>query len=184
MHNPKKISKDLTVRVQDVSNTLTQWSSQNRVRVDQGVRTLRDVGLAVCDHENWLTPPKFLSDPKHLLASSLGVELAFLLAHVIQFYDHTIFFPPPGGDNGTISSLLHTLFFWLPTFTLNVRLPEWNALRPSANVWPAATWWAATTVLPPLALSTLVSFVPQHGVSTGHNTRYSSESLFAPSESG
>lgn len=38
---------------------------------------------------------------------------------------------------------------------------------------------ATTTVLPPFALSTLVSYVPQKGIPrTGHNTRYAC-TLFA-----
>ena len=133
---------------------------------------------------------QYLSQPEYLVTSAVIVELLFLLGHVVQSYDHTVYFPPPGSDKGTISSLLRSLFFWLPTFSLTFRLPEMNAFKSGTDIWPAVAWWCAhpqeitvaaltrsrfsTTVLPPLALSTVVSFIPQKGVArTGHNTRYS-----------
>lgn len=75
------------------------------------------------------------------MSAAVGLELVFLLCHVVQFYDHAIFFPPPGGEKGTIASLLHSLFFWLPSLSANIRTPELHALRPSSDLWPAIAWW-------------------------------------------
>ncbi|KAK8846755.1 hypothetical protein IAR55_005843 [Kwoniella newhampshirensis] len=153
----QQMSKDLTTRFGGVSKSVITYTSKGQERVDVVVRHLRDL----------------LSTSKTLVASSLAIEILFLFSHVLQFYDHTYYFPPPGGDKGTLASLLHALFFWLPTFTLTFRLPEASGLFGS-DLWSASAWWFFTTVLPPLALSTVVSFGPQKGIHRhgGPNTRY------------
>nr|XP_031861908.1 uncharacterized protein CI109_002738 [Kwoniella shandongensis]KAA5528980.1 hypothetical protein CI109_002738 [Kwoniella shandongensis] len=158
----QQMSKDLTsrfleTRVGGVSSSLVTYTSKGQERVDVVVRHLRDA----------------LSTSKTLVVSALSLELVLLFSHVLQFYDHTYYFPPPGGDRGTLASLLRVLFFWLPTSTLTFRLPELGGVFGS-DVWSATAWWFFTTVLPPLALSTVVSFAPQKGIHRhgGPNTRY------------
>ncbi|WVQ76805.1 hypothetical protein IAR50_006479 [Cryptococcus sp. DSM 104548] len=117
---------------------------------------------------------ELLSVPEVLAGAGVGIEFLFLIAHVLQFYDYTYIFPPPSGEKGAISSLVHALFFWSPSFTWTLRLPEGGGLL-SSYVWGAVAWWAFSTVLPSLVLSTVVSFVPQKGVHRhgGAHTRYS-----------
>ncbi|KAK1926409.1 hypothetical protein DB88DRAFT_481707 [Papiliotrema laurentii] len=152
------VPNELSVQLRRAQHQVVKFGHDSKLRVEESVRLIQ----------------AHLSRPEHLVTTAVAVELIFLLAHVVQFYDHTVFFPPPGGENGTFASLLHGLLFWLPSFALTFRLPDLHSLKPSSEVWPALAWWASTTVLPPFALSTLVSFVPQKGVArTGHNTRYS-----------
>lgn len=114
-----------------------------------------------------------ISTPQALTITALSAELLFLLGHVLPFYNYTYFFPPIPGKSGTLSSLVHSLFSWSPTFSWTVRLPEASGFV-SNELWGAIAWWVFSTVLPPLALSTVVSFVPQKGIHR-HNaprTRY------------
>ncbi|KAK4689777.1 hypothetical protein P7C73_g325, partial [Tremellales sp. Uapishka_1] len=160
------ISKNLTSQVQDVSTAVMQYGGDHQKRIDGAVRELRD----------------YLSTPQHLVISAVTIELLFLLCHVVQFYDHTYNFPPASGESGTLTSLLHTLYFWAPSFSLTFRLPELYALRPSADVWPAIAWWFSTTVLPALAMSTVISFVPHKAVHRqGMSTRHTPSQPTIPS---
>ncbi|WVQ97807.1 hypothetical protein IAU59_004922 [Kwoniella sp. CBS 9459] len=147
----------IATRFNEISSSLIKYTKDGQVRVDHVVRHLRDL----------------LSTPQKLVTTSLSLELAFLLIHVVQFYDHTYYFPPPPGESGTIASLLHILFFWLPSAVFKFRLPEFAAFR-AGDVWSAVAWWFFSTVIPPYALSTIVSFVPQKGVArhAGAHTRY------------
>ncbi|WVF70078.1 hypothetical protein IAT40_004865 [Kwoniella sp. CBS 6097] len=149
----------IATRFHEVSSSLIKYTKDGQVRVDHVVRHLRDL----------------LSTPQKLVTASLALELVFLLTHVIQFYDHTYYFPPAPGESGTIASLLHILFFWLPSAILKFRLPELRAFR-AGDVWSAVAWWFFSTVIPPYALSTIVPFVPQKGVArhAGAHTRYQS----------
>ncbi|WWD00291.1 hypothetical protein V866_007201 [Kwoniella sp. B9012] len=154
-----EVQRGLTTQLHTVSNSLIKYTKNGQLRVDHAVRHLRDL----------------LSTPQHLVLTSLSVELVFLLTHVIQFYDHTYYFRTTVGESGTLSSLFNVFFFWLPSATLNIRLPEIRSFG-LADVWSAVAWWFFSTVLPPLALSTVVSFVPQKGTArhTGAHTRYQS----------
>ncbi|WWC87213.1 uncharacterized protein L201_002100 [Kwoniella dendrophila CBS 6074] len=151
--------KGLTIQAKNISQYLVQYTKDGQVRVDHAVRHLRDL----------------LSTPQHLVLTSLSIELLFLLSHVSQFYDHTYYFPPAPGDKGTINSLLNVAFFWLPTATLKFRLPEFRSFG-LTDIYSAIAWWFFSTVLPPYALSTIVSFVPQKGSIRhgGAQTRYQS----------
>ena len=75
------------------------------------------------------------------MTTSIAIELLFLLCHVVQFYDHTLFFPPAGGETGTIALLLRGIFFWLPSSSFTFRLPESRSLSMDASVWSAIAWW-------------------------------------------
>ncbi|ORY26899.1 hypothetical protein BCR39DRAFT_540018 [Naematelia encephala] len=150
--------KDLTVQLSHATVAVRSFVIDHSRRTEESVRVIRN----------------FLSAPDHLLSTAVSIELVFLLAHVVQWYDHTLFFPPVGGEKGSITSLLHSLLFWLPSVQWTVPWPEITLDKWRSHVVPAVLWWLSTTVLPPLALSTVVSFVPQHGQSgTGHKTRYS-----------
>ncbi|WVW78753.1 hypothetical protein I302_100714 [Kwoniella bestiolae CBS 10118] len=155
-----EVQRGLTTQFHTVSNQLIKYTKDGQLRVDHAVRHLRDL----------------LSTPQHLVLTSLSIELLFLLSHVVQFYDHTYYFPPSAGaERGTIASLLNVFLFWVPNATLKFRLPEIRAFG-LTDVWSAVAWWFFSTVLPPYALSTVVSFVPQKGTArhTGAQTRYQS----------
>ncbi|ORX34370.1 hypothetical protein BD324DRAFT_653148 [Kockovaella imperatae] len=149
------LPKDVSVRARQVSNKLVKIGRDSQSRVDKGVSLLRE----------------YLSNPEHIVASALAVELAFLFAHVLQFYDHTIFFPPPGGASGTFPSLFHSLFFWMPKFHLDMRIPDAIGLGYRAEIWPAVSWWFSTTVLPALAGSTVITFGKTHKARSSHAGR-------------
>ncbi|WWC67669.1 uncharacterized protein I206_101580 [Kwoniella pini CBS 10737] len=157
--------RGLVVQARNVSNFLVKYGKDGQLRVDYAVRHLRDI----------------LSTPQHIVLASLSIEFLFLLSHVLQFYDHTYYFPPGPGDRGTIASLLSIGFFWLPSATFKFRLPEFMSFG-LADVWSAVAWWFFSTVLPPYALSTVVSFGPQKGTArhTGAHTRYQSSHPPAP----
>ncbi|WRT65035.1 uncharacterized protein IL334_001977 [Kwoniella shivajii] len=149
--------KGLTAQFNTVSHHLVRYTKDGQLRVDHAVRHLRDL----------------LSTPPNLVLTSLSLELVVLLIHLVQFYDHTYYFPPASGDKGTVASLLNIAFFWLPSATLKFRLPEFRSFG-LGDVWSAVAWWFFSTVLPPYALSTVVSFVPQKGTArhSGAHTRY------------
>jgi len=143
-------SKELQTRFHGVSNVLVKYGGQSQHRVESYVRVLRD----------------YLSYPEHLITSAIAFELLFLLRHVVQFYEHTLFFPPVGGAKGSFYSLLHSLFGWAPRTSLTLTLPEFRSIY-TGDFWAAFSWWFFATVLPPLALSTVVSFGPQKGAHRG-----------------
>jgi hypothetical protein len=83
---------------------------------------------------------QFFSKPEHLITSSIAIELLLIFRNLLQFYDHTLFFPPVGGAKGDFYSLLNTLFGWAPRTTLNLRYPEFRSML-AGNVWTAISWW-------------------------------------------
>ena len=136
---------------------MTKITRANQERIDRVVRLIHGVSLAsifdvvlpprrafsltVVHSLIHITDTQQLSQPRNLVIAALVGELVFLLCHVVQSYDHTIFFPPSAGRSGTIQSLLHTLFFWFPTLSLDVRYPEFSAFGYNSDIWPAIMWW-------------------------------------------
>ncbi|OXB37269.1 hypothetical protein J007_02968 [Cryptococcus neoformans] len=158
-------SGEITSKLQDIAQQFLQIQHRGQERVNIGIRHTRDV----------------ISTPQALTITALSAELLFLFGHVLPFYNYTYFFPPIPGKTGTLSSLVHSLFSWSPTFSWTLRLPEASGFV-SSELWGAIAWWVFSTVLPPLALSTVVSFVPQKGVHR-HNaprTRYQETHLPQP----
>ncbi|WVQ84043.1 hypothetical protein IAT38_006188 [Cryptococcus sp. DSM 104549] len=153
----KEVSQDLTTRFQGISQGVAHYTSTGQEAFQVGVRHTRDL----------------LSIPNHLVTGSLLIESISIFSHMVQWYKHTIYFPPPASESGALPSLGHALFFWAPTVTLDVSWPEVKGLG-DGDIWTALAWWFVTTVLPPYLLSNVVSFVPQKGVHrhTGAHTRY------------
>ncbi|EIW68709.1 hypothetical protein TREMEDRAFT_44531 [Tremella mesenterica DSM 1558] len=153
----KNLSGELSTTLSGWGHSVVKYTGQGQRRVDVVVRAIRDG----------------LSTPEHIVLAAISLELVALFFHVVQFYDHTIWFPPPPGSKGTVASLLHSAFGWAPSLQVKVRWPDVHSFKRSGELYSAVVWWFFSTVLPPLTLSTVVSFVPQKGVSkTGHNTRH------------
>ncbi|GFZ49155.1 hypothetical protein JCM24511_06905, partial [Saitozyma sp. JCM 24511] len=154
----QSLSKDITARLTAASDLVVKLTGDQTVRIEVAVRHLRD----------------FLSHPPHLLTTAIALELLFLVSHVVQWYPHTFFFPPMGHEKGTIPALLHSIFFWSPKINWTITLPELRSFALDGHVWSAIAWWFSATVLPALAASTIVSFVPQKGIHrhAGAATRY------------
>ncbi|WOO79437.1 uncharacterized protein LOC62_02G002958 [Vanrija pseudolonga] len=116
---------------------------------------------------------EILSTPHGILAAAIGIEEAFLYHSVTPFNRYTVVFPPSTTDRGSIAQLLRTVFFWFPRVSWTYWLPTLHSFGRDSDFWPALAWWFFATILPPLALSTVVSFVPQKGVHRGGaTTRY------------
>ncbi|ODN75376.1 hypothetical protein, variant 1 [Cryptococcus amylolentus CBS 6039] len=155
---PAGATSDIKTQVAQLVNYVAQLGTKGKNEVNVAIRHAQEL----------------LSVPEVLAGAGVGIEFLFLITHVLQFYDYTYIFPPPSGEKGAISSLLQALFFWSPSFTWTLRLPEGGGLL-SSYVWGAVAWWACSTILPPFILSTVVSFVPQKGIHRhgSPHTRYS-----------
>jgi hypothetical protein len=79
-----------------------------------------------------------LSTPENILIAAITIEALALLIHVTQWYQHTLFFPPTGGEIGSLASLYHTIFAWAPSVVQNIMLPEGRSV---GGAWPALSWW-------------------------------------------
>lgn len=101
---------------------------------------LRYLARVVTTLRSGIADGQYLSKPEHLITTAIAVELVFLLSQVLQFYEHTLFFPPVGGSKGDFYSLLHSVFGWAPVSTLTIKLPEIRSLF-SGEVWSAISWW-------------------------------------------
>ena len=84
---------------------------------------------------------QYLSQPEYLVPSALAIELLFLFRQTIQFYEHTVFFPPLAGERGTLASLMHAIFFWSPRVTSSVYVPEFKSFYLKSHLWEAIAWW-------------------------------------------
>ncbi|WVR04418.1 hypothetical protein IAU60_001420 [Kwoniella sp. DSM 27419] len=155
-----KEHKQLVRRINTVSSSLVRYTKEGQHRVDGAVQVLRDV----------------ISTPQHMVISALAIEFISLMVSINQFYDHAYYFPPPPGDRGTIASLLNVAFFWMPEATFKLRLPELRSFS-AVDMWSAVAWWFFATVLPPYALSTIVSF--GHKTSSGHRSGAQTRSMTA-----
>ncbi|TYJ52701.1 hypothetical protein B9479_006707 [Cryptococcus floricola] len=155
---PAGATSDIKTQVASLVNHVAQLGTKGNNEVNVAVRHAQEL----------------LSVPEVLAGAGVGIEFLFLITHVLQFYDYTYIFPPPSGEKGPISSLLQALFFWSPSVTWTLRLPEGGGLL-SSYVWGAVAWWACSTILPSFILSTVVSFVPQKGIHRhgSPHTRYS-----------
>ncbi|RSH88023.1 uncharacterized protein EHS24_000547 [Apiotrichum porosum] len=150
-------TKDIAARISDASSTLVKFVDGRKNAVEGCVRDLRDI----------------LSTPCGLIPVAIAIEEAFLYSHVVSLGKHVVHFPPLRSDKGTLASLLRTAFFWAPSISWSYCFPTLESVHPSSDVWPATAWWFFSTVLPPLVLSSLVSFIPQKGIHrAGASTRY------------
>jgi hypothetical protein len=147
-----------------------------RIR-DAGDEVVRVLGPALHHTEgHWRNARDILSDPGNLLIAAIALEGAVMYYRVAPFHHVTLAFPPRFSAPGSFSAFFENAFSWSPQLSWTFAVPRFSHLWPSSDVWPAFTWWIGATVLPPLALSTLVSFVPQKGVNhrRGVTTRYQS----------
>ncbi|KAL7418538.1 hypothetical protein Q5752_006996 [Cryptotrichosporon argae] len=152
---PRKVdSHTLIVRAQNTKNQLVKYAHAHNKRIERYVANVQT----------------HLSTPNAIIQGSLAVEMIMLFRHVVQFYNHTIFFPPSSND-GPLAALVHAIFFWVPEMSMTISLPEAHSLAPSTDLWPALITWFFATVLPPFALSNIVSFVPQKNARRPHPTR-------------
>ena len=149
----KETSNELKLYVDHASRALVKYTSAGQHRIDVGLQHVRDR----------------LSKPENLVTSAIGLELLVALYNLAQFYDYTVFFPPAPATDGIVS-LVNRALFWSPSFAVTLRLPELASFKLDSDLWPALAWWFTSTVLPPLALSTVINSHVKPKVHS-HNTR-------------
>lgn len=170
-------TKELADRLSDASSTVVKFVDGRRLAVENGVRALRDVRTSPHPCCTFTDPPfQVLSNPSGLIPAAIGIEELALYIHVASFGHKVVHFPPLSTDRGSMASLLRAIFFWAPSVSWRFSYPQLSSFSSSSEFWPALTWWFFATVLPPMALSSLVSFIPQKGAHRGGaTTRYQGE---------
>lgn len=120
-----------------------------------------------------------LAAPEHLVGAALSVELVALFVRISQWYDHAVFFPPASLQRGLIGRFFGAAFWWAPNITYSFRLPEIGRMSGWEALWSASAWWFCATVLPALAASSVVNYLPHKGVQHRYNTRFAGEVSFS-----
>ncbi|CAK9782340.1 hypothetical protein CC85DRAFT_282382 [Cutaneotrichosporon oleaginosum] len=181
--------KLLRAAAQDAAEAALEVSDDVLALVETDTRTvirrLRDtadkvgrvLGPALHSTEgHWRNARDILSEPGNLLIAAIALEGAVMYYRIAPFHHVTLSFPPRYSRPGSFSAFFENAFSWSPTLAWTFALPRFSHLWPSSDIWPAFTWWIGATIIPPLALSTLVSFVPQKGINhrRGATTRYQS----------
>lgn len=131
-----------------------------------------------------------LAVPENLVGASLSVELIVLFVRISQWYDHSVFFSPSALQRGLPGRLFGLAFWWAPSISYSFRLPEIGRMSGWEALWSASGWWSVlgescviiadrsrfcATVLPALAASSVINYVPHKGVQHRYNTRYAGE---------
>ncbi|GMK59810.1 hypothetical protein CspeluHIS016_0900270 [Cutaneotrichosporon spelunceum] len=176
----RSVANDTTEAVREVAdNALALVDTDTRTIVTRirksADKVARTLGPALQSTEgHWRNARDVLSQPNNLLIAAIALEAAALYYRVAPFHHVTLTFPPQDAAPGSFSSSFGKAFSWMPKLAWTVAIPRYSHFSHRSDVWRAFTWWLGGTVAPPLMLSTLVSFVPQKGVSPrrGVTTRY------------
>ncbi|BEI87232.1 hypothetical protein CcaverHIS002_0705780 [Cutaneotrichosporon cavernicola] len=178
----RSVAQDTTEAFREVADdalALVETDTRNIVaRLRDGADEVARVIRPVVHHteEHWRNARDIFSQADNLLIAAIALEGAALYYRVTKFHHITLTFPPRDTEPGSFGTFFGNAFSWAPTLAWTFVVPRYSHFWQRSDVWPALTWWLGATVLPPLFLSTIVSFVPQKGVNPrrGVTTRYQS----------